>query len=228
MKKKSIMARVGVLALALTLVTSSLTSGTLARYTDSSGIFAKAIVAKWAFSATSGGQVMDRDTPVNLYNTMTNANSQIASGKIAPGMTGSIPIKIDMTGSEVNAELKVEIALADANGLPKEEVAEGWSAQTLPEGLKFFLASDETQTALTIGETFKPLGQAKITNIATKDMTWMDTITWAWEYTAREADAPVQTARNLNDTTIGKLAPTLNIVIRVSATQVDSTGKVPV
>lgn len=101
MKKKSIAARLGIAAMALTLITTSLSSGTLAKYTTAVSGSATMKVARWNVGATTmvgGKREALADSTLNmgtLMDTITNKPTNVASGTIAPGMSGTF--EIDLT-----------------------------------------------------------------------------------------------------------------------------------
>ena len=109
MKKRFNFGRLGALALALTLITTCLTGGTLAKYTSSTVGTGTATVAKWAvvLKANSTDQTSETFT-FDLTDTGIN-KSNVVDKKIAPGSTGSIPIEIDANGSQVAATLSYTI-----------------------------------------------------------------------------------------------------------------------
>lgn len=105
MKKKSLALRLGILALALTLITTSLSSGTLARYTESVSGKAEFQVAAWNVGATiwQTGKTakygtLDSAKPATLTDliSVTGTNTGVvANKKLAPGANGSFVISID-------------------------------------------------------------------------------------------------------------------------------------
>lgn len=117
MKKKSIAARLGVAAMALTLITTSLSSGTLAKYTESFAGTTTMTVARWNVSATvtmgSGGTATTlTSAPValgSLFDTATNKKG-VSNGKVAPGMTGGFVI--DLTTAVKNQPTEVDTEYA--------------------------------------------------------------------------------------------------------------------
>ncbi len=129
MKKKSIIARVGVMAAALTLATTSLMSGTLARYTTSAAGTAQAVVAKWGAKFQAGSKDLSTaETTVIKLTDTTNTTATVSyasqtsdtvdkaadgSHMLAPGMSGSVPITIDMTGAEVDTDWYVTLGVPD-------------------------------------------------------------------------------------------------------------------
>ena len=108
MKKKSIAARLGVVALALTLVTASLSSGTLAKFSYGQTYNAGFIVAKWnvnsQLSATTSGQSMAVNTTLNAYDLAQTATTTLANNTVvtssskptvmAPGLSGAFYIDL--------------------------------------------------------------------------------------------------------------------------------------
>lgn len=103
MKRKSYVARLGALALALTLVSSCLVGGTLARYVSEVTGTAKATVAAWSFKANGEGTKMaDIDLASTAYTSAT-----VASRVIAPGTSGSFDI--ELMGLEVKWELTIRL-----------------------------------------------------------------------------------------------------------------------
>lgn len=120
MKKKHFTARLGVLALALTLVSTCLLGGTMARYVSEVTGEATATVAAWSFKAN------EQDTTLTTINLGSTENRQgyvagdIMDGVIAPGTKGSFDIVIDGTGSEVGVDYILKFAAADGTTLPAD------------------------------------------------------------------------------------------------------------
>lgn len=98
-------------AVALTLVTTCLLGGTLAKYTTTVTGTGTATVAKWSFKANDQTATFNN---VSLSDTVHTEN--IKAGTIAPGTDGSFDIKIDGSGSEVGIAYK--IVLGDLDNLP--------------------------------------------------------------------------------------------------------------
>ena len=116
MKRKSHVVRLGVLALALTLVTTSLLGGTMARYVTEVTGTATATVAAWSFKANEQTATMSN---IDLASTAYDATT-IADGKIAPGTSGSFKIALDGSGSGVGIEYAIKIAAAGGTTLPDD------------------------------------------------------------------------------------------------------------
>lgn len=131
MKKKSIAARLGVAALALTLITTSLSSGTLAKYTSKDTVDASLLVARWNVAASV---VKEDKTEVTLTsNAFTLAdimrareNGTISTGKIAPGTEGYFAVLVDTNpvvqadntrhATEVAVDYKVSVKMDTTAG----------------------------------------------------------------------------------------------------------------
>ena len=128
MKKRSIAARLGVFALALTLITTSLSSGTFAKYTNTYDGKFTVLVADWNVSASvnytgqSGNGILGTGQAriADLADTATSKPVGVKSGYLAPGMGGTFTIKVsnyDSTGeldTKVTVHYKVSIQASDA------------------------------------------------------------------------------------------------------------------
>jgi|LSQX01.2.fsa_nt_gb hypothetical protein len=110
MKKNKIL-RLGLLALALTLVTGSLVSGTFAKYVTTVTGTGTVTVAKWAIkvgeTAATAGTVKFK-----LASTITDATG-VAADLIAPGTAGKFSLVYSTTDTQVAH--KVTLALDTAN-----------------------------------------------------------------------------------------------------------------
>lgn len=197
MKKRFNFGRLGALALALTLVTSCLTGGTLAKYTTSVSGTGTATVAKWAFKAGS----TDGGTSISTFKlTDTTVGTGVAAGKIAPGTKGEIPIYVDLTGTEVATEIKVDISVTD-------------DTNNLPDNLKFTLNDKEIAAGT--------LATGTDTNLITVSLSAGDAasykknflINWEWPFDTINGDA--------SDRTDGEGVKTSNIKVTVTGTQLD-------
>ena len=106
---KKFITRIGVLALALTLVSTCLMGGTLARYSSEITGTGTANIAAWKIAFSQGGVAQTADFTFTLADTK-ETNDNVATNAVAPGDKGEIVIKIDGTGSEVAYEYKIELA----------------------------------------------------------------------------------------------------------------------
>lgn len=114
MKKRFNFGRLGALALALTLVTSCLTGGTLAKYTTEVSGTGTAAVAKWSFKVNDSSETINN---IALGDTIENY-SNIKEKVIAPGTKGKFTLNLDASDSEVGVDYAVKIVRADGTTLP--------------------------------------------------------------------------------------------------------------
>lgn len=117
MKKKVYAARLGVIALALTLVTTCLMGSTLARYVTEVTGSATATVAKWSFKVNGQAEKFTIDLGRTAYTDTT-----IADKVIAPGTSGSFNIVIDGTDSEVGIDYEIKLEAATDTTFPDDMV----------------------------------------------------------------------------------------------------------
>lgn len=153
-KRKSNVARIGVLALALALVSACLLGGTLAKYSTAVTGTGSATVAKWSFTANGGTDEFD----VSLVD---ETQTGVAEGKIAPGAKGSFDIVLDASGSEVAVDYTIAFSkLTD-----------------MPDGLKFYSDSNRKNAIDDLG-TYKGLNGT--IDWADVDKQVTKTVYWAW------------------------------------------------
>lgn len=207
--KKNRIFKIGLLALALTLVTASLVSGTFAKYVTTVTGTGTATVANWAVKLTDG-----RATPSTYENEfniamLSDTETGIASTAfIAPGSTGTFRLGYDTSGSEVARTVKITLS----------KPASGYSVTDLPLTYK---VSDNGEPAAAITLT----GTAPYTftksydagSGATNGKGYID-VTWTWEH-ERSEDAA--------DTAFGENATKdYKVNIKFEATQ-DTLSLVP-
>lgn len=120
MKKKSYVGRLGALALMLTVISTCLLGGTMARYVTEVTGSATATVAAWSFKANNSDSTF---TPIDLGDT-TNRTSYdgttLKEDVIAPGTSGSFTIEIDGSGSDVGIQYDVAVKAASGTTLPDD------------------------------------------------------------------------------------------------------------
>ena len=162
MKKRSRIVSLGVLALTLTMMSTSLVGATMARYVTEVTGSATAKVAAWSFKANNSGQD-NKFAEIDLASTRTSYDgTDIKSGVIAPGTSGSFEIEIDGTGSEVGLDYSVSIAAADKK-------------ITLPSDLTFKVDG----AAYTLGNNIT--GTINYSE-AVNSMKKVITVSWEWEF----------------------------------------------
>lgn len=166
MNKSNLVARLSVLTIALTLVTTSLIGGTLAKYTTTVTGDGSATVAKWSFKATSGGQTI---TTINLGETADTA--YLAKERIAPGSKGSFNIEIDATGTETGLEYVISLGNVEN-----------------PISSVQFCKDEACKSPITISNSgdVEVVKKAIAADASTKKVT--ETIYWQWKTTTDEAD----------------------------------------
>lgn len=81
-------------------------SGTYARYAESITGNANVTVAKWAVAFKDGETTLANNFNLNFKVT---DNTNVVSGKVAPGTSATATIEVDLTGTEVAVDYKAEI-----------------------------------------------------------------------------------------------------------------------
>jgi len=130
--KKNLAARLGVLALVLTLVTSSLVSGTYSKYVSTSTGSDTARVAKFDFNlndgtstalqtATTNGsyKILTMAADTGVYTNSSGKNGVGADGKklVAPGTTGSMTVAVNNM-SEVAISVDFDVSESNTGNIP--------------------------------------------------------------------------------------------------------------
>lgn len=111
--KKSAVAASMVSGLALVASLAFVGGGTYARYVATANGNGSAQVAKWAVNVTNANQ-----SETGEFNLEFNAenNADIVAGKIAPGVTATGYVEINLTGTEVSVEIDCD--LGESQGVP--------------------------------------------------------------------------------------------------------------
>ncbi len=211
-RKKSIAGRLGMAAFALTLVTTCISGGTLAKYASEVTGTGTAVTAKWVFKAGSA-EGAESITTFKLGETTNTAT--VGKERIAPGTSGTVPLYYDLSGTEVKTNLKISIKVDDVSKLPTNfkitcgDVTKGKSDFTNDTYVDFMTKdiSVDTSTGVLTAADAK----------AQKDITWE----WAFE-TGTDADS--KKTGNTNDTADGKSAGTATFTVKVEATQLAASG----
>lgn len=108
--KKYFLGRIGLLAMALCLVTTSLLSVTLAKYASTLTGKGDVAIAKWSFKVgVNDNAPSDSESWTFSLADTKEANANVATGKVAPGDKGKIVVKLDATGSEVAIDYEIEL-----------------------------------------------------------------------------------------------------------------------
>lgn len=220
MKKRSIALRLGVFALALTLITASLSSGTLAKFQTEFTGSGKFMVAKWDPTATitnGTSAALTTTKGFNLYETMTpglikNANA-LSANKIAPGAKGSFIVAVDANNADTGVSYQIKMYRSD------EE------SKLFPENLIFWQGSDKDSGAISLSDTNEDnpadLGDPGTIAAGATGTTAKKEVQvfWEWPYD----DAGSTGSGDDDDTLAGGDAGTFEFTVVVEMTQVDFT-----
>ena len=210
MKKNKSM-RVASLLLALVLVTTCFVGATFAKYVSEASAEDTVVVAKWSFKVNGTEIAVTGDAPeldFNLFDTIKDsdgtAESDVASGKIAPGTSGSFSFSVE-NSSEVTADYTIAFKQTQAN-MP--------SGYTAP--IKFYSdAACKNELQATEGVYTLQGGQLTSGSSATAQ-----TVYWQWAYSTGAAADKIDTAIGIAAQT-GSAVPSVTINTTVTATQVD-------
>ena len=209
MKKNTIM-RIAAVVLMCTLVTACFASSTFARYTSQATSAAdEATVARWSIQVGDNKDEIavvgdNANITFDVFNTAITdtgfaTESDVSSGKIAPGTTGQFKIEKIHNNSEVTANIVVKVdSVTNVDKIP----------------LKFY--KDQAMT--------QPIDLKAGTELVNEDVAidgdvTATTIYWAWDYAGSDV------ARSASDTALGIAAqgkaPTYGVALTIVATQVD-------
>lgn len=119
--KKNKMMRIASVLLVAVLLSTSVISGTFAKYTSTSEGSDTARVAKWSFNVENGNIVTSDDFTFDLF-AQTIDSGKVADGTnelaiIAPGTTGSFEINLQNT-SEVLAKYTITLTETNDGNIP--------------------------------------------------------------------------------------------------------------
>ena len=181
MKKRSIAARLGIAAMALTLITTSLSSGTLAKYTSTFNATASFKVAAWNVGAKFNGEnaaLLSKDVSLGNLAKSTDWNDT-QNDTLAPGMSGTLAIDVGnaygkagggdgTVGSDVAVDYKIYIQLTSANNLPT-----------------YFTMKADAGDAIVFEET---IGESETPNPAYQDITGVNGLTRGKGYLVDSGD----------------------------------------
>ena len=204
-RKKSIAARLGIAAFALTLVTTCMTGGTLAKYASEVSGTGTVLAAKWEFKAGKDASSVSESAFGNftLAETKTT-NVNVKNTAIAPGDSGTAKAYYEFTNTEVAATVTTYINITAAE------------KAKLPTNLEIKVDGTWTKVStMTAGSDIK---------IATKDVTLNDMgtaaakgsmdIEWRWAF-----DETTNTNKDTEDTANGKAPTSGTITVKVTAEQ---------
>ncbi len=208
-KKRNVVGALGKTAVALTLISTCLVGGTLAKYTSEVTGTGTSVTAKWAFKAGSS----DGAESFTTFTLGGTVDGVVARERIAPGSTGTIPVYYDLTGTEVKTQLKVYVKVDDASKLPTNfKMTQGTVTKT---------KTDFTND--TYVEFFTKTFNVDSTShtVPTADAKSNANITWEWPFETGN-DAASKKTGDTADTADGNAANKVNFTIKVEATQLES------
>lgn len=208
MRKNKIMRAASGLLVA-TLLTTSVISGTFAKYTSSASGSDQARVAKWSFKVKDTDIVSSRSYTFDLFKTVngyddTTDDAEVKNGTdeniIAPGTSGSFALELK-NESEVTAKYAIDFTETNASQVPIEYSTNKTDWKSSINDLN--IAADDTETALAYTDGTKTI-----------------TVYWRWAYEA--AQTPVRNQSDSNDTALGIAGTgTVSVKADITATQVD-------
>ena len=206
--KKNKMMRAASALLVATLLSTSVISGTFAKYTSEASASDSAKVAKWSFTVGDKDIVNSETISFELFNTVKEADTTVGENHlkttdgtiIAPGTGGSFEIKLQ-NKSEVTAKYAIEFSATNANSIPIEYSKDGKKWNSSVDSLDI-AASDATVLDYENG--------AKTTDTVT--------VYWRWAF----EDETKSTDRDTSDTLLGKEAnASVQVTAKITAIQVD-------
>ena len=203
MKKESIM-RLGLATLAITMISTSLLSGTLAKYTGTVTGSDTATVAKFAYDVTDGTTAIEGKTDINIFNYPTTG--LVVDGKIAPGAGGTFNIVTTNT-SEVLVDDTLVFTEENTGIIPVYYTFDGNNYSDVVVDGTTAIAGDLAAMSTAIS--------VKNTSLAMTNGTATYTIGWNWATTSDAADTAIGTATT---------APTIKLTVGVT---IDQLAAVP-
>jgi len=207
--KKSKFLRCAVILLVIAMATGALFAGntTLAKYTATASGTGTAEVAKWdvKLGSTYIGDITV--SPMVIWDTADpgKTDTDVASGKIAPGTYGTIAGGTITNDSDVRAKVTVTATLTGTNWPTGTD-------QTFPDVI--ILTKGSTPTTFTSGTAVTLIDGVEMD---ISDTLALDSMTWTWEFGS--------TGKDGRDTAIGRAAvttaPTLKVEYTITADQID-------
>ena len=216
MKYGKMMKGIGVAALALTVVSSCIVGGTLAKYTTSVAGTGTAIVARWAPSFGDGTNEFTNGFTVDLSSTGVAGDDKVAADRIAPGTQGGFAVEVS-NGAATEVPFKYSVIISN--------LSTNW-----PDNLKFY--SDQSCTTEIKVETSGSNsgkyivldGNMALSNTEKKEK---KDIYWKWPFT----ESGKEESRDAKDSTLAAQesqdARTLTFDIACVAEQLETAPVAP-
>ena len=82
-------------------------AGTYARYSTAGSVEASADIAKWAVTIKANDEPVTTETKEITFT--VDKNADVVNGKIAPGVTATATVELDLTGTEVSVDVLAEV-----------------------------------------------------------------------------------------------------------------------
>jgi len=176
MNKESKLLNFAIFILLITIITTSMVSGTYAKYITTVTGVASAPIAKWSIKVEGTEIAVTGSEPTvafNLFNTIldtdtsdgnesTEGELDVKEGLIAPGTQGSFDLDIENL-SEVTATYKIDLVVTNTDDIP----------------IKFSLDSGTTWETWETGTTITINAEENLEKEIGKDTI---TIKWKWEF----------------------------------------------
>ena len=172
-------------------------AGTYARYSKEGKATGSVPTAQWAVTIKNGETTLNSTTQDIDF--VVQSNENVVAGKIAPGVTATATIQVDLTGTEVAVDLSAVI--------DDSAIADSWGASY--DKLSLTATLDGQTYAVGTGSPVKvdlPSGAAFTSANGKKDLVL--TIEWTNDDN-----------NNADDTSTGEDAPTLTIPVTLTAQQ---------
>lgn len=176
----------------------SLIAGTYARYSTSRSVNGSVPTAVWAISMKQGQTELTANQDVAFT---VQSNEYVVSGKIAPDVTATATLTIDLTGTEVAVDIGATVDAA--------AIASTWGASYDKLTLTATLDGQSyTYSASEVNYVTVPLVNDTAFTASNGKKDLVLTITWANDDN-----------NNVDDTSTGVAHPTLNIPVTLTARQ---------
>lgn len=202
MKKNRIL-KIGLLALALTLVTASLVSGTFAKYITTASGTGTVTVAKWEAKINDADTLYQSAATFNPFAYRDSADD-VAANRVAPGTEGGFTFKYVTFGSEVNRKITVSLKATTAADETKLGTIDNL----------FFYDKDNVAFKPTVDDTVV-FEKSLAFNALKADANGTYTVPWDWVFGDVTNDAV--------DTPDGIAAVNASLTLSVTIEQVDTT-----
>ena len=211
MKKDNKIMKFASFVLLITVIALILVAGTYAKYTSTATGSDTAVVAKWDIKAgVKDSEVSitgsNPEVAFNLFDTILDeetglAETDVTSGKIAPGTKGEFELSIK-NDSEVTAQYAIDFTVTKGASVSDANILFSIDGSTWTSDLADITASDDTKLAMDGGnDTVK--------------------VMWKWAYETTDGDATDTTVGTNATAATEEAAKTITVQAVLTATQVD-------